>query len=68
MWKRLGLSHSHPTPRPPACVLMVSPVKTGKSTIISNLLLNEAFYGHEFFDDVFVISNTMRAITLVDQV
>ena len=27
------------------CVLMVSPVKTGKSTIISNLLLNPAFYG-----------------------
>ena len=39
---------------------MVSPVKTGKSTIISNLLLNEAFYGHEYFDDVFVISNTIN--------
>ena len=39
---------------------MVSPVKTGKSTIISNLLLNEHFYGHEYFDDVFVISNTIN--------
>ena len=44
--------HPH-LPQPPACVLMVSPVKTGKSTIISNLLLNEHFYGHEYFDDVF---------------
>ena len=51
--------HPH-LPQPPACVLMVSPVKTGKSTIISNLLLNEAFYGHEYFDDVFVISNTIN--------
>ena len=29
--------HPH-LPQPPACVLMVSPVKTGKSTIISNLI------------------------------
>ena len=27
-----------------ACLLMISPVKTGKSTIISNLLLNKDFY------------------------
>ena len=51
--------HPH-LPQPPACVLMVSPVETGKSTIISNLLLNENFYGHEYFDDVFVISNTIN--------
>ena len=25
-----------------------------------HLLLNEAFYGHEYFDDVFVISNTIK--------
>ena len=31
--------HPH-LPQPPSCVLMVSPVKTGKSTIISNLLRN----------------------------
>jgi|TARA_B110000211_G_scaffold120240_1_gene139033 hypothetical protein len=51
--------HPH-LPQPPSCVLMVSPVKTGKSTIISNLLLNEGFYGHEYFDDVFIISNTIN--------
>ena len=47
-------------PQPPACVLMCSPVKTGKSTIISNLLLNEDFYGQEYFDQVKVISNTIN--------
>ena len=51
----------HPfLPQPPACVLMVSPVKTGKSTIISNLLLNDEFFGPEYFDDVLVISNTIN--------
>ncbi len=39
---------------------MISPVKTGKSTIISNLFLNEDFYGQEFFDDVKIISNTIK--------
>ena len=51
--------HPH-LPQPPASVLMVSPVKTGKSTIISNLLLNDKFYGPEYFDDVMVISNTIN--------
>ncbi len=46
-------------PQPPALVLMISPVKTGKSTIISNLLLNDNFYGQEYFDEVNVISNTI---------
>ena len=32
-------------PQMPALVMMISPVKTGKSTIISNLLLNDNFYG-----------------------
>ena len=42
----------HPNlPKPPTCLLMVSPVKTGKSTIISNLLLNDNFYGQDYFDD-----------------
>jgi hypothetical protein len=30
-----------------AMVLLISPVKTGKSTLVSNLLLNPAFYGPE---------------------
>ena len=47
-------------PQPPALVLMCSPVKTGKSTIISNLLLNESFFGPEYFDDVHIISNTIN--------
>jgi len=50
----------HPNlPKPPTCLLMVSPVKTGKSTIISNLLLNDNFYGQDYFDEVNIISNTI---------
>ena len=47
-------------PQTPALVLMISPVKTGKSTIISNLLLNDNFYGPEYFDSVHIISNTIN--------
>lgn len=43
-----------------ALLLMLAPVKCGKSTIISNLLLNDNFYGQEFFDDVQIISNTIK--------
>ena len=43
-----------------ACLLMISPVKTGKSTIISNLLLNKDIYdAQERFDSTHVISNTI---------
>ena len=35
--------HPH-LPQPCACVLHCSPVKTGKSTIISNILLSDQFY------------------------
>ena len=45
--------HPH-LPQPPACVLLCSPIRTGKSTLISNLLLNPAFYGPEYFDTVIV--------------
>ena len=41
----------HPNlPQPPALLLLVMPVKSGKSTIISNLLLNDDFYGQDYFD------------------
>ena len=43
-----------------ALMLMLAPVKVGKSTIISNLLLNDNFYGQEFFQDVQIISNTIK--------
>lgn len=51
----------HPNlPKPPTELLMISPVKTGKSTIISNLLLNENFYGQDYFDEVHILSNTIH--------
>lgn len=42
-----------------ALVLMCSPVKTGKSTLISNIMLNPDFYGDDYFDYVKVMSNTI---------
>jgi len=43
-----------------ACLLMISPVKTGKSTIVSNLLLSEqCFDAQERFDSTHIISNTI---------
>jgi len=38
--------------------LMIAPVKSGKSTIITNLLLNHNFY-RDCFDQVHIISNTI---------
>ena len=41
-------------------LLLLSPVRTGKSTLISNLLLREDFYdAQERFDQVNIISNTI---------
>lgn len=42
-----------------ALVLLVAPVKSGKSTLISNLLLNPDFYGQDYFDYVKIMSNTI---------
>lgn len=43
-----------------ALCLLVSPVRTGKSTLISNMLLNEKFYdAQERFDTTTIISNTI---------
>ncbi len=52
--------HPH-LPQPCACVLHCSPVKTGKSTIISNLLLSDDMYGQDYFDKVKIISNTINS-------
>jgi hypothetical protein len=51
----------HPNlPQTPSLLLMISPLRTGKSTIISNLLLNEDFYGQDHFDQTIVISPTIH--------
>lgn len=43
-----------------ACLLTISPVKTGKSTLISNMLLNSDFYdAQDRFDATHIISNTI---------
>jgi hypothetical protein len=43
-----------------ACLLMIAPVKCGKSTLISNMLLNSDFYdAQERFDSTHIISNTI---------
>ena len=52
--------HPH-LPQPCANVLHISPVKTGKSTIISNLLLSPEFYGQDYFDRVKIMSNTINS-------
>ena len=41
-------------------LLMISPRQTGKSTVISNLFLNDNLFGQNFFDDVIVISPTIN--------
>tara|TARA_R110000851_G_scaffold83841_2_gene182996 strand:- start:183 stop:974 length:792 start_codon:yes stop_codon:yes gene_type:complete len=46
-------------PQPPSLLLMISPIRTGKSTLISNLLLNSNFFGQDYFDEVFCISPTI---------
>ena len=43
-----------------ALLLLVSPVRTGKSVLINNLLLNDEFYdAQERFDSTTIISNTI---------
>lgn len=43
-----------------AVVLMISPIKTGKSTIISNLMLSDDCYGQEYFDKTTIISPSIQ--------
>jgi hypothetical protein len=39
--------------------LIIGAVKTGKSTLLSNLFLNDNFYGQDTFDYVKIMSNTI---------
>ena len=39
--------------------MLISPIKSGKSTLISNLILNPNFY-KDLFDNVYIISNTIN--------
>ncbi len=39
--------------------LLIGAVKTGKSTLLSNLFLNDNFYGQDLFDYVKIMSNTI---------
>ena len=39
--------------------LLIGAVKTGKSTLLSNLFLNDNFYGQDTFDYVKIMSNTI---------
>ena len=51
----------HPNlPKPPALLLMISPIRTGKSTIISNLILNSNLFGQDFFVFTIVFSPTIH--------
>ena len=43
-----------------SCLLLLSPRQTGKSTVISNMLLNDKFYGPSFFDETYIISPTIN--------
>ena len=52
--------HPH-LPSMPCLLLMCSPIRTGKSTILSNIFLNDNFYGQDYFDAVHVISPTIHA-------
>ncbi len=53
----------HPNiPQPPALLLGIGAVKSGKTTLINNMLLRpreEGFFGQEYFDNVNIISNTI---------
>tara|TARA_R110001592_G_scaffold86176_3_gene254411 strand:+ start:181 stop:987 length:807 start_codon:yes stop_codon:yes gene_type:complete len=51
----------HPNlPKPPVLMVLNSPIRTGKSTIISNIYLSDHFYGQDYFDQVHVLSPTIH--------
>jgi len=51
----------HPNlPKPPILMVLNSPIRTGKSTIISNIYLNDNFFGQDYFDKIHVLSPTIH--------
>ena len=51
----------HPNlPTLPSVTMLCSPIRTGKSTLISNWLLNESFFGQKYWDRVIIFSNSIH--------
>lgn len=49
----------HPLPKPPFCLCLVAPTKSGKSNLIVNLLKNSYFGYDEIFKEIYYISPTV---------
>jgi GTPase SAR1 family protein len=49
----------HPLPKPAFTMALISPTKSGKSTIIVNLLKNSFFGYDDIFDEIYYISPTV---------
>ena len=50
----------HPLPKPPFCLALVAPTKSGKSNLIVNLLKNPYFGYDEIFEETYYISPTVN--------
>jgi hypothetical protein len=50
----------HPCPRPPFCLALVAPTKSGKSNLIVNLLKNSNFGYDDIFKETYYISPTVN--------
>ena len=49
----------HPLPKPPFCLCLVAPTKSGKSNLIVNLLKNSHFGYDDAFKEIYYISPTV---------
>lgn len=49
----------HPLPKPPFCLCLVAPTKSGKSNLIVNLLKNSYFGYDDVFKEIYYISPTV---------
>ena len=50
----------HPLPKPPFCLALIAPTKSGKSNLIVNLLKNPYFGYDEVFEETYYISPTVN--------